>query len=141
MTEAIYLEVSEKTEAAKKAGINIPTLCYLKDINQIGACRLCMVDTGARALQAACVLPVTPGMKVRTNTPAILYGSLEVLSSETDPFFVFRREYRGECYRVICNFEQSAAIQVPENAEVLLHNYADREDRFRPYEVMILKEN
>ncbi len=58
-------------EAAKKAGINIPTLCYLKDINQIGACRLCMVDTGARALQAACVLPVTPGMKVRTNTTAI----------------------------------------------------------------------
>ncbi len=58
-------------EAAKQAGINIPTLCYLKDINQIGACRLCVVDTGARALQAACVLPVAPNMNVRTNTPAV----------------------------------------------------------------------
>ena len=53
-------------EAAKKAGINIPTLCYLKDINQIGACRLCVVDTGARSLQAACVLPVSKGMVVKT---------------------------------------------------------------------------
>ena len=72
--DGVSVEVPAGTtvlEAAKKAGINIPTLCYLKDINQIGACRLCMVDTGARALQAACVLPVTPGMKVRTNTPAI----------------------------------------------------------------------
>ena len=41
-------------QAAQKAGINIPTLCYLKDVNQIGACRLCVVDTGARSLQAAC---------------------------------------------------------------------------------------
>ena len=36
-------------EAARAAGIEIPTLCYLKDINEIGACRLCVVDTGARA--------------------------------------------------------------------------------------------
>ena len=58
-------------EAARAAGIEIPTLCYLKDINEIGACRLCVVDTGARALQAACVLPATEGMKVKTNTPAV----------------------------------------------------------------------
>ncbi len=56
-------------EAAAAAGINIPTLCYLKDINQIGACRLCLVDIeGARALQAACVSTVSEGMVVRTNT-------------------------------------------------------------------------
>ena len=56
-------------EAAAEAGINIPTLCYLKDINQIGACRLCLVEIeGARALQAACVSQVGEGMVVRTNT-------------------------------------------------------------------------
>ncbi len=58
-------------EAAKQAGINIPTLCYLKDINAIGACRMCVVNAGGRALQAACVLPVSEGMNVKTNTPQI----------------------------------------------------------------------
>ena len=58
-------------EAARKAHIHIPTLCYLEGINEIGACRICCVDTGARSLQAACVLPVSQGMKVRTNTPAV----------------------------------------------------------------------
>jgi NADH dehydrogenase/NADH:ubiquinone oxidoreductase subunit G len=58
-------------EAARKANIHIPTLCYLKDINQIGACRMCVVDVGARALAAACVMPVSEGMVVKTNTPAV----------------------------------------------------------------------
>ena len=58
-------------EAAKLAGIRIPTLCFLKNINEIGACRMCVVDSGARALQAACVLPAAQGMKVKTNTPEI----------------------------------------------------------------------
>ena len=72
--DGVKVEVPAGTtvlEAAKQAGINIPTLCYLKDLNQIGACRLCVVDTGARALQAACVLPVSEGMVVKTNTPAV----------------------------------------------------------------------
>ena len=59
-------------EAARYAGIDIPTLCYLKDINEIGACRLCLVEVkGARGLAAACVYPVNEGMEVFTNTPAI----------------------------------------------------------------------
>ncbi len=58
-------------EAARQANIHIPTLCYLKDVNQIGACRVCVVDVGARALQAACVYPVAEGMVVKTNTPAV----------------------------------------------------------------------
>ena len=58
-------------EAARQAGIHIPTLCFLKGINEIGACRMCVVDSGARALQAACVLPASDGMVVKTNTPAI----------------------------------------------------------------------
>ncbi|MDD6203598.1 MAG: NADH-dependent [FeFe] hydrogenase, group A6 [Firmicutes bacterium] len=59
-------------EAARAAHINIPTLCYLKDINQIGACRMCLVEIkNARALAAACVMPVSEGMEVKTNTPKI----------------------------------------------------------------------
>ena len=59
-------------EAARYAGIDIPTLCYLKDINEIGACRLCLVEVkGARGLAAACVYPVNEGMEILTNTPAI----------------------------------------------------------------------
>ena len=72
--DGVSVEVPAGTtvlEAARKAGIHIPTLCYLKDINEIGACRMCVVDTGARALQASCVLPATNGMVVKTNTPKI----------------------------------------------------------------------
>ncbi|SMB98915.1 NAD(P)-dependent iron-only hydrogenase catalytic subunit [Thermanaeromonas toyohensis ToBE] len=59
-------------KAAQKAGIHIPTLCYLEGINEIGACRVCVVEVeGARNLAAACVTPVTPGMVVRTNTPRV----------------------------------------------------------------------
>jgi NADP-reducing hydrogenase subunit HndD len=59
-------------EAARMAGIKIPTLCYLKEINKIGACRVCLVEVErARGLQASCVYPVAEGMVVRTNTPAI----------------------------------------------------------------------
>ncbi|MGI9950984.1 NADH-dependent [FeFe] hydrogenase, group A6 [Moorellaceae bacterium AZ2] len=59
-------------KAAQKAGIHIPTLCYLEGINEIGACRVCVVEVeGARNLAASCVTPVTDGMVVRTNTPRV----------------------------------------------------------------------
>lgn len=78
-------EGSTVLEAAKEANINIPTLCYLKDVQQIGACRLCLVEVkGARALAAACVMPVNEGMEVKTNTPQIRQGrkiNLELLLS------------------------------------------------------------
>ena len=78
-------EGSTVLEAAKEANINIPTLCYLKDVQQIGACRLCLVEIkGARALAAACVMPVNEGMEVKTNTPQIRQGrkvNLELLLS------------------------------------------------------------
>lgn len=58
-------------EAARMNNIDIPTLCYLKDVNEIGACRMCVVEiAGARALQAACVYPVANGIEVLTNSPA-----------------------------------------------------------------------
>lgn len=87
----IKVEVPENTsvlEAARKANIKIPTLCYLKGINAIGACRICLVEIeGNRALQAACVLPVTEGMVVKTNSPKVLKArrlSLELLLSNHD---------------------------------------------------------
>ena len=59
-------------EAARYAGVEIPTLCYLKEINEIGACRICMVEaTGARGLVTACVYPVAEGMEIRTNTDRV----------------------------------------------------------------------
>ncbi len=65
-------EGSTVLQAAKIAGIDIPTLCYLKDINEIGACRVCVVEIkGARNLQAACVYPVSEGLEVYTNTPKV----------------------------------------------------------------------
>ncbi len=59
-------------EAAEIAGVRIPTLCYMKDINAIGACRMCVVEVkGARSNPAACLQVVSEGMEVQTNTPAL----------------------------------------------------------------------
>ncbi|ERM93010.1 MAG: Hydrogenase, Fe-only [Caldanaerobacter subterraneus] len=75
-------------EAAKEAGIDIPTLCYLKEINQIGACRICLVEIeGVRNLQTSCTYPVFDGMKVYTNTPKIREArrlNLELILSNHD---------------------------------------------------------
>jgi len=73
-------------EAAKKAGISIPTLCYLKGVNEVGACRVCLVEVvGARALSAACVQPVAEGMVVNTNNTrvrATRKSTLELILSD-----------------------------------------------------------
>ena len=59
-------------EAARSAGFNIPSLCFLKGINEIGACRICVVEVkGARSLVASCVYPVSEGMEVYTNTEKV----------------------------------------------------------------------
>lgn len=60
-------------EACKSVGIEIPTLCFLKEINEIGACRICVVEVkGARSLVASCVYPVNDGMEVYTHSPNVL---------------------------------------------------------------------
>lgn len=75
-------------EAAKLAHIDIPTLCYLKDINEIGACRMCVAEVkGARSLVATCVYPINEGMEVWTNTPKVLDSrkkTLELILSDHD---------------------------------------------------------
>ncbi len=63
-------------EACRQNGIRIPTLCWLKDINAIGACRICVVEmSGARSLTAACVYPLSKfdeGKNILTHSPAVL---------------------------------------------------------------------
>ena len=75
-------------EAARFAGIEIPTLCYLKGMNEIGACRICMVEVkGARNLVTACVYPVNEGMEVFTNTERVRHSrktTLELILSTHD---------------------------------------------------------
>ena len=75
-------------EAAHSVGIEIPTLCYLKEINEIGACRICVVEVkGARSLVTACVYPVNEGMEIVTNSEKVMASrrtNLELLLSTHD---------------------------------------------------------
>ena len=75
-------------EACQSVGIEIPTLCYLKDVNEIGACRICLVEVkGARGLVTACVTPVNEGMEISTNSPKVLAQrklTLEMILSNHD---------------------------------------------------------
>ena len=69
------VSVPERTtilEAARAAGVDIPHLCYLKKLNEIGACRVCCVEIeGERNLVPSCNNPVFEGMVIRTNTPRV----------------------------------------------------------------------
>lgn len=60
-------------QAANQAGIDIPTLCFLKDINEVGDCRMCIVEVeGRRGFATSCIQKVEEGMVVHTNTPNVL---------------------------------------------------------------------
>lgn len=110
MINGIPVEAPEGStilEAARMAGIRIPSLCYLKGINEIGACRICVVEVkGVRSLVASCVYPVSEGMEVRTNTEAVLNSrrmTLELILSN----------HRMDCLTCIrngkCELQQLAA--------------------------------
>ena len=79
----IPVEVEEGTtilEAARKINIDIPTLCFLKDINEVGDCRMCVVDVeGNRGFATACIQKVAEGMVVKTSTPAVIEARKIVL--------------------------------------------------------------
>lgn len=70
------IEVPEGTtilQAAAKLNIDIPTLCYLKEINEIGDCRMCLVEVeGKRGFATSCIQKVEEGMVVHTKTPEVL---------------------------------------------------------------------
>ena len=66
--------------AAHKAGVKVPTLCYHPELRPEGACRVCVVEVeGARTLVASCVYPVNEGMIVRTNTEAVRHARRAVV--------------------------------------------------------------
>ena len=79
----IEVEVEEGTtilEAARQVGIDIPTLCFLKEINEVGECRMCIVEVeGMRGFATSCIQKVSEGMVVHTNTPAVVDARKVVL--------------------------------------------------------------
>ena len=67
-------------DAAEKAGIPIPHLCFLKEINEIGACRMCVVEVeGTNRLVSSCNTEVLEGMVVHTNTPRVRQARLTTM--------------------------------------------------------------
>ena len=74
-------------EAARLAHIEIPTLCFLKEINEIGACRICIVELKNGKLVTSCVYPVEEGMEVFTNTPKVLDSRKKTLPTTTAPAY------------------------------------------------------
>ena len=129
-------------EAARYAGIEIPTLCYLKGINEIAACRICMVEVvGARSLVSACVFPVNEGMEIFTNSEKVRHSrktTLELILSTHDKsclscvrsgtcelqklckeFGVDNPNYyQGEVVKY--NFDDSAAHMIRDNNKCIL---------------------
>jgi len=87
-------------QAAEKAGISIPHLCYRDDLKKSGACRICVVEVeGARTLVPSCSFPVSNGMVVKTNTPRVLSARrmiVELLLSD-HPFDCMVCEKSGSC--------------------------------------------
>ena len=97
-------EGSTILEAARLAHIEIPTLCFLKEINEIGACRMCIVEVkGAKSLVASCVYPINEGMEVWTNTP-------KVLDSRRKTLQLLLSNHRKECLSCVrsgnCELQQ-----------------------------------
>lgn len=90
-------------EAAKRAGIRIPTLCYLEKREPIGACRVCLVEVkGARTLLAACSTPVADGMDVKTNSARVRAARKQVVE-------LLLSEHDGNCQ--ICDRNQDCELQ------------------------------
>ncbi|MBF0544088.1 MAG: iron hydrogenase small subunit [Candidatus Riflebacteria bacterium] len=78
-------------DAARQAGIQIPTLCYLKDVQAIGACRICLVEVeGARTLVASCATPINEGMVIKTNSKRVRDGRRTVME-------LLLSEHSGDC--------------------------------------------
>jgi NADP-reducing hydrogenase subunit HndD len=90
----IRVEVPENTTilaASRKAGLRIPTLCFVEGLQAIGACRVCVVELeGARNLVASCSMPVAKGMKVFTNTRRVREARRAVVE-------LLLSEHNGDC--------------------------------------------
>jgi NADP-reducing hydrogenase subunit HndD len=90
-------------DAARKAGVQVPTLCYMKDVQAIGACRVCMVEVeGAATLVASCSTPATDGMKVHTNNRRVRESRRMVVE-------LLLSEHEGDCQT--CNRSEDCELQ------------------------------
>ncbi len=102
----ISVEVPEGTTilaASKKAGIRIPTLCFVEGLQAIGACRVCVVELeGARNLVASCSMPVAKDMKVFTNTRRVRQARKAVVE-------LLLSEHNGECQT--CDRNEDCELQ------------------------------
>ena len=103
-------------KAAKQNGINIPTLCYLENVQEPGSCRVCVVEVeGAKTLQPSCVTKVTEGMKIFTNTKKVRDARKMVLE-------LILSDHPWECNT--CERNQDCELQK------LAEEYGIREVRF-----------
>ncbi|RJP65910.1 MAG: ferredoxin [Candidatus Abyssobacteria bacterium SURF_17] len=104
--DGMSVQVPEGTtilEAVRQIGVRVPTLCYLKDIQAIGACRVCLVEVqGSRVLVASCVTPVLDGMKVFTNTARVREARRTVVE-------LLLSEHNGDCQT--CNRNDDCELQ------------------------------
>ncbi|MCI1965710.1 MAG: [FeFe] hydrogenase, group A [Oscillospiraceae bacterium] len=112
-------------EAAAAAGVSIPTLCYLKGINEIGACRVCVVELeGTDRLVTACNNKVTPGMSIRTNSPRVREArrtNVELILSQHD------------CYCATCARSGNCSLQSMANDLGILDLPYRRELPYSPW--------
>src|SRR6056297_1809598 len=113
------LQVEEGTtvlEACRKAGIKVPTLCYLEKVQAIGACRVCLVEIeGVNDLVASCVLPVSDGMVVHTNNRRVRDARKLVVE-------LLLSEHEGDCQT--CDRNEDCELQS------LAHDMGIRELRY-----------
>ncbi|MCX7590597.1 MAG: [FeFe] hydrogenase, group A, partial [Kiritimatiellae bacterium] len=128
--DSTTVEVPEGTsvlEAARVAGIRIPTLCYLEGLQAIGACRVCLVEVeGAKTLMASCVLPVTDGMKVHTNTKRVRDARRTVVE-------LLLSEHEGNCQ--VCERSNDCELQALANElNIRVVRYAGAKPAARPDE-------
>jgi formate dehydrogenase alpha subunit len=104
--DGVKIEVTEGTtvlEAARQAGIYIPTLCYDPDLKPYGGCRLCIVEIeGMRGLPTSCTTPATDGMVVHTESPA-------VDKSRRVTMELIMANHHGEC--LTCSKNQNCELQ------------------------------
>lgn len=123
-------------DACKLANIDIPTLCYLKEINETGACRMCVVEIeGARSLQASCVTPVRNGMSIKTNTARIQNARRTTLE-------LLLANHKKEC--LVCNRNGKCELQDLSERfgikEVYFDKFAKREAQLFDASVSIIRD-
>ena len=114
-------------KAAKEVNIKIPTLCFLKDVCEIGCCRMCLVEVeGMKNWQASCVQKVAEGMVVRTHTPDILNfrkKNLElILSNHPAMCQSCSRGSTGCELKTLANTMETEFVNYAKNQEVITAN-------------------